>query len=137
MFEKVDCIRIQVPDISSGLEYYHEQLGLPIKWRTENAVGLSLQDNISEIVLHMENFPIEIDFKVKSVPESLNHIEKAGGKIIEGPFDIDIGKCAVVQDPWGNQYVILDSSKGLYQVDKDGTVIGIGQDHGSQNPNSR
>jgi hypothetical protein len=30
----------------------------------------------------------------------------------------------VVQDPWGNQIVLLDSSKGLLATDADGYIIG-------------
>ena len=51
-------------------------------------------------------------------------IEAAGGKIVVPPFDIQIGRCVVVQDPWGNQFVLLDSSKGLLITDAEGNVIG-------------
>jgi hypothetical protein len=40
------------------------------------------------------------------------------------PFDLRIGRCAVVQDPWGNQLTILDMSKGALVTDADGKVIG-------------
>lgn len=39
-------------------------------------------------------------------------------------FDIEIGKCAVVKDPWGNQFVILDDSKGVFLTDENGNIIG-------------
>jgi predicted enzyme related to lactoylglutathione lyase len=35
-----------------------------------------------------------------------------GGSIIEGPFEVMIGRAAVVEDPWGNRVVLIDSSKG-------------------------
>lgn len=41
------------------------------------------------------------------------------------PFDIQIGKCAVVKDPWDNQYVILDMSKGSFITDEKGNIIGL------------
>jgi lactoylglutathione lyase len=47
----------------------------------------------------------------------------AGGKIRRGPFEIPIGRCAVVADPWNNVLVILDASKGTLQVDEDKRVI--------------
>ena len=50
--------------------------------------------------------------------------EAAGGKIVVPPFDIQIGRAVVVQDPWGNQFVLLDASKGLLVTDADGNVIG-------------
>jgi hypothetical protein len=40
------------------------------------------------------------------------------------PFDIQIGRAVVVQDPWGNSYVLLDASKGLLATDENGRVIG-------------
>jgi hypothetical protein len=40
------------------------------------------------------------------------------------PFDIQIGRCMVVQDPWGTQLVLLDASKGLLVTDAAGNVTG-------------
>ena len=40
-----------------------------------------------------------------------------------GPFQIQIGLCAVVSDPWDNVLVILDASKGPLQVDKNKRVV--------------
>ena len=38
------------------------------------------------------------------------------------PFDIAIGRCAVVQDRWGNRLVLLDHSKGRLLTDATGRV---------------
>jgi predicted enzyme related to lactoylglutathione lyase len=65
-----------------------------------------------------------MDIKVDSVVEAVKEIEKAGGQIIYGPFDVPIGKCAVVKDPWNNKYVILDTTKGTYITDSEGNIIG-------------
>ena len=51
-------------------------------------------------------------------------IEQAGGKVIVPPFDIQIGRCAVLEDPWGNPLVLLDTSKGLLKTDAAGNVTG-------------
>ena len=40
------------------------------------------------------------------------------------PFDIQIGRCVVVEDPWGNTLVLLDGSKGTLKTDADGNVTG-------------
>ena len=61
---------------------------------------------------------------MNSADEAAAKIQAAGGKIVEPPFDIRIGRCAVVEDPWGNQLVILDISKGLLITDADGNVVG-------------
>lgn len=125
LFTKIDCIRLNVVDINKGINFYHEKLGFPIIWKTKKAVGLEIPSAVSEIVLHTENIPLEVDFKVESVPQAMKRFEKAGGKVIKGLFSIDIGKCAVVQDPWGNEFVILDSSKGTYKVNKNKEVIDL------------
>jgi lactoylglutathione lyase len=41
------------------------------------------------------------------------------------PFDIPIGRCAVVVDPWENQLVLLDNSKGHLVTDQSGNIIGL------------
>ncbi|MBX3080330.1 MAG: hypothetical protein KF716_01770 [Anaerolineae bacterium] len=50
--------------------------------------------------------------------------EQVGGKVIVPPFDIQIGRAAVVADPWGNQFVMLDATKGLLKVDEHKNIIG-------------
>ena len=37
----------------------------------------------------------------------------AGGRRIQEPFDIEVGRCAVVEDPFGNKLVLLDLRYGL------------------------
>ena len=43
---------------------------------------------------------------------------------MQGPFDIQIGRCVVVQDPWGNELVLLDMSKGRLRTDDAGNILG-------------
>src|SRR6056297_2793851 len=124
LFTKVDCFRIYVPDLQKGLEFYSENLGLKIIWKTETAVGLGMDEDKTELVIQKERKGQEVDFKVESVEESVEKIKQAGGKIVYGPFDIKIGKCAVVKDPWENEYVILDSSKGTFITDENGNITG-------------
>jgi lactoylglutathione lyase len=124
LMRKVDCVRLYVPDLDAGLAYYRDQLGHELIWRTERAVGLRLPDTDAEIVLHTERQGPETDLLVDSADAAAVRIEEAGGRIVAGPFDIQIGRCAVVQDPWGNQVVLLDTSKGLLVTDGDGNVVG-------------
>jgi predicted enzyme related to lactoylglutathione lyase len=37
---------------------------------------------------------------------------KGGGRVVRGPFDIEVGRCVVVEDPWGNRLVLLDLGRG-------------------------
>jgi len=58
------------------------------------------------------------------VPDAVSAFVEAGGEVVKPPFEIQIGRCAVVRDPWGNVLVILDASKGLLRTDDAGNVIG-------------
>ncbi len=123
----VDCVRLYVPDLDAGLAFYRDRLGLTLAWRSDVAIGLKLPESTTEIVLHTEPQPPEVDFLVDSADEAARQIEAAGGAIVVAPFDIDVGRCAVVQDVWGNQFIVMDLSKGLYTTDADGNVTGLSQ----------
>ena len=122
-FRKVDCLSIPVPDLDAALAFYAGHLGHELIWRSSKAAGLKLPDSNAELVLHTDDRPLETDLAVESVPQALERFRAAGGKILAGPFDIQIGLCAVVADPWGNVLVLLDASKGLLRVDEDKRVI--------------
>jgi len=124
LIRKVDCIQIQVPNLDAGLAFYHDQLGHQLVWRTESAVGLRLPDTDAEIVLQIERPGIEIDLMVASVDVAVTRIVDAGGTVVVPPFDIQIGRCVVVQDPWGTRLILLDASKGLLATDAAGNVVG-------------
>ncbi len=124
LFERIDCIHIRVSDIDSGLAFYQKSLGLKLLWRTENACGLGMKADESEIVISTEDY-LAVDLKVENVEEALKIFIQAGGKVEEGPFNIDIGKCAVVSDLWGNKYCLLDTTNGTYDTNDDGVVCGV------------
>jgi lactoylglutathione lyase len=114
---------LNVKVLDSGIEFYLSQLGLELIWKTQRAVGFSMSDDVTEIVLHCEPNAPEIELKVQSADEAANQFEQAGGKVVVPPFDIQIGRCVVVRDPWGNDLVVLDSSKGLLKTDSEDNVI--------------
>ncbi len=124
LFHKVDCVRLPVADLEAGLAFYRDGLGHDLNWRTATAAGLSMPDSDAEIVIHTEGHPPETDLLVDSVDEAAGRYASAGGRIIASPFDIAIGKCAVVADPWGNVLVMLDLSKGRLAVDGERRVTG-------------
>lgn len=121
--ESVDCVSLPVRDLDEALAFYGDRLGHELIWRTPTAVGLRLPNSEAELVLHTEDRPAEVDLKVASVPEALGRFVAAGGSIIEGPFEIAIGLCALVADPSGNRLMLLDTSKGLLDTDDQGNVI--------------
>ena len=124
LIQKVDSVQLYVADLESGLSFYRDSLGLELIWRTEQAIGLRIPNDVTEIVIRTKKLPLEIDFKVKSADDAAVQIEEAGGKVVVPPFDIQIGRCVVINDPWENELVFLDSSKGLLKTDSDGNVIG-------------
>lgn len=123
LIKKVDCIRLSVPDLEEGLAFYRDRLGLQMVWRTALAAGLRMADTDTEIVLHTEEKEAEIDLLVDSADQAAEVIRSAGGKVVAPPFDIPIGRCLVMQDPWGNELVLLDMSKGPLITDESGMVI--------------
>ncbi len=118
------CIRLHVASLEAGLAFYRDRLGHELIWRSKEAVGLRLPGSEAEIVLVIEPIDAEIDFAVDSADKAAARYEKAGGMVVVPPFDIQIGRAAVVQDPWGNRYVILDASKGLLAPDEEKNVTG-------------
>src|SRR5690349_1622730 len=124
LFRKVDCIRLYVPNLEAGLAFYRDQLGHELIWRTATAAGLRLPNSDAELVLQSEDQRQEVDLLVDSADEAAKIVEQAGGKLIIPPFDIQVGRCVVLEDPWGNPLVLLDTSKGLLKTDEEGNVIG-------------
>jgi predicted enzyme related to lactoylglutathione lyase len=123
LLQYVDCIRLSVPDIETGLHFYRDKLGHKLLWRMADAAGLQMKDTQTEIVIHTESHVPDYAIKVQNVDDAARQVEEAGGKIIKPPFDIRIGRWAVVQDPWGNQFSVLDFSKGLLVTDSEGNVV--------------
>jgi lactoylglutathione lyase len=126
LFRKVDCHSIPVGDLEAALAFYRDGLGHELIWRDATAAGLRLPDSEAELVLHTEERPVETDLLVASVPAAIERFVQAGGQVLAGPFEIRIGLCAVLEDPWQNRLVILDSSKGQLLTDATGNVIGRG-----------
>jgi len=124
LIRKVDCVRLYVPDLEAGLTFYRDQLGHELIWRTATAAGLRLPETDAELVIQTEEQRQEIDLLVDSADEAAKFIQQAGGRIIVPPFDIQIGRCVVVEDPWNNPLVLLDMSKGSLTTDAEGNVTG-------------
>lgn len=125
MFQKIDCIRIEVPDLERAIEYYTQVMGLRLNWkRGTSDAGLKMIDSETELVLVTEKLDgSETDILVKSADAAAEKFRLSGGSIVVEPFDIPIGRCAVLEDPWKNRFVVLDMTKGKLHVDDDGNVL--------------
>jgi len=123
LFKKLDCHSLPVDDLDAAIAFYRDRLGHELVWRDERGAGLRLPESDAELVLHVDRRPVETDLLVDAVPEAIARFVEAGGKVMAGPFEIRIGLCAVLEDPWQNRIVILDTSKGTLRTDPDGNVI--------------
>jgi predicted enzyme related to lactoylglutathione lyase len=77
-----------------------------------------------ELVLQTERPELEPNFLVDSADDAARRFAAAGGSVVAGPIDIQIGRCVVVRDPWGNRLVLLDMSKGRLVTDELGNITG-------------
>ena len=126
LFRRIDCLALPVPDLDQALAFY-TALGHELVWRSAASAGMRLPDCDAELVLQTERSGAETDITVDAVGPAIDRFVDAGGRVIVPPFDIAIGLCALVADPWGNQLVLLDNSKGILTTDDDGNVTGIEQ----------
>ena len=86
--------------------------------------GLRTPDSDTEIVLTTRQ-GYEPDWKVASADLAAEVFDANGARVLVGPTDIPIGRLAIVEDPFGNRLVLLDSTKGTYDTDESGAVIGV------------
>lgn len=109
---KIDCIMVRVPDLGAATEFYTRSFGLRRLWADATSVGLGLAETDAEVVLHTMDLAGD-----ESVYYLVDDVDAATaqypGKIRTAPFDIAVGRCAVLEDPFGNAVGILDLSKGL------------------------
>ena len=126
LLRAVDAVTVRVPDLDSGLEFYRDALGHELVWRNDEIgqAGLRLPDADTEIVLATE-LDYAPSWLVDSADQAAEQIASRGGRLVTAAFDIPVGRCAVVEDPFGNVLVVLDLSKGLYSTDDGGTVTGV------------
>jgi catechol 2,3-dioxygenase-like lactoylglutathione lyase family enzyme len=124
LFQGIDCVMLRVSDLEPAIEFYCERLQHELVWRLPTAAGLRLPGAAAELVLHTQQGP-EVDLLVEDVDRAFDRFTEAGGVAVQSPFDIPIGRCAVVRDPFGNTLTMLDQSKGTFAVDSQGAVVGL------------
>lgn len=114
---------MKVADLDDGLAFYAGKLGHDIIWKTTTAAGLKLPHSEAELVISTVNGP-ETDLKVEDTHKAFEEMIAAGATAVMPPFEILIGYCAIIDDPWGNRITILDTKKGLLKTDEQKNVIG-------------
>lgn len=125
----VDAVTVPVPDLDAGLACYADQLGHELLWRNDELgqAGLRCPDTETELVL-TTGLPYAPNWLVDSADAAAAKIIEAGGRMISEPADIPVGRVAVVADPFGNELILVDLSKGRYRTDAAGQVTGVHPD---------
>jgi predicted enzyme related to lactoylglutathione lyase len=124
LLQKIDSIRIPVPDLESGLAFYRDQLGHVLIWRLNHGAGLRMPGSNAEIVLIPQGDDLQVNFQVASADMAAERFAESGGKVLVPPFDTLNGRAAVVQDPFGNVYALRDDRLGELITNEQGAVLG-------------
>jgi predicted enzyme related to lactoylglutathione lyase len=124
LLQKIDSIRIPVPDIETGLAFYRDQLGHVLIWRLDHGAGLRMPGSNAELVLVPQGDDLQVNFQVASADSAAERFVEAGGKVIIQPFNTLNGRAAVVQDPFGNVFALRDDRLGELITDEAGVVLG-------------
>lgn len=111
MLRKTDCVMVPVPDLDAGVDLYQRAFGLTVHWRDTVSVGLGLEDSTTEVVLNVDGIS-GVHYLVDDVPAAVEQALAEGCTLTVAPFEIVIGRCAVLRDPFGNPVHLLDMTKG-------------------------
>ncbi|WP_250030086.1 VOC family protein [Paractinoplanes maris] len=117
MLRKIDCVMVRVDALEAAEAFYTKVFGLQPLWRDESAVGMALPETDAEVVLHTMDLPADLNvyFLVDDVAAAVAAYERGGCVVRTSPFDVAIGRCAVLEDPFGNSLCVIDLSKGPRQ----------------------
>ena len=106
---------IKVDDIWRARDFYVRVFGMIPTWSDASSVGLRFPESDAEIVLHrIAEIPVRVDvaYLVDNVAIAIPLLEAQGCTIVEPPFEVAIGKCAVIADPFGTPLTLIDMTKG-------------------------
>jgi predicted enzyme related to lactoylglutathione lyase len=116
LFRKIDNHLLRVSDLDAAISFYRDKLSHQLLWRSDDSAGFALPETDAELVVLLSIGP-ETDIVVANVDAAYATFLSAGGESVQPPFDIAIGRCARIRDPFGNELTILDQSKGsLFRV---------------------
>jgi lactoylglutathione lyase len=105
---------VRVDDLTRAVEFYIRVFGLRPRWRDETSVGMGMVESDAEVVLHTMDLPADcgVHYLVDDVPDAVATCQRAGCTVRVAPFEVAMGRCAVVVDPFGNTVCLLDMSRG-------------------------
>jgi len=111
LLRKADRIRLAVDDLAAAIDFY-QRPGYDLIWRRPTAAGLRLPESDAELVVRTEELGVEVDLLVDDAEQAAEQFVSAGGTLVSGRHEIEIGRCVMVADPWGNTLTLLDMSHG-------------------------
>lgn len=106
---------VKVDDIDTARDFYLRVFGMLPAWRDATSAGLKFPESDAEVVLHnIASIPARVDvtYLVDDVVAAVAALTAEGCAIAAAPFDVAIGKCAVIADPFGTPLTIIDMTKG-------------------------
>ncbi len=106
---------VKVDDVDRAREFYIRVFGMRPTWRDATSAGLRFPESDAEIVLHnIASIPVRVDvtYLVDDVAAAVDALKLEGCTIAAPPFDVVIGKCAVIIDPFGTPMTLIDLTKG-------------------------
>ena len=106
---------VYVADPALAAPYYVKVFGLRELWKDESTIGLGMSETDAEIVLHCDaSIPakVVVHYLVDDVVDAVKRLEQQGCRVLVKPFEIVIGQCAVIEDPFNVQLCLLDMTKG-------------------------
>src|SRR6266849_3407652 len=115
LLRKIDCVMLRVDDLRAASEFYEHVLGLTPLCSDEHSVALGMPESEAEIVLHNDpGIPRDcnVHYLVDDVSKAVANLAAEGCRVIVAPFEVRIGKCAVLADPFENSLNLIDMTKG-------------------------
>jgi glyoxylase I family protein len=115
ILRKIDCVMVKVENLDAARRFYERVLGLTHLWSSTHSIALGMRDCDAEIVLHNDpQIPREcnVHYLVGDVKEAAAKLNSAGCSLLVAPFEVRIGMCAVLRDPFENLLNLIDMSKG-------------------------
>jgi predicted enzyme related to lactoylglutathione lyase len=115
MLRKIDCVMLHAESLDTAIDYYQRVFGLHLHWRNGLQAGLGMPETDAEIVLYSgPKLPpgARVHYLTDDVTSAVEQLAARGCTSLVAPFEVAIGMCAVVSDPFGNSLAILDMTKG-------------------------
>lgn len=118
MLKKIECVTICVNDVAEAVDFYADVFGLKPLWRDEqtDSAGLLFSDINAELVLVYDPHrpgQTEVHYLGDDVASAVQRYTEQGRIVLTQPFDTRMGNGAVIQDPFGIRFFLLDRSKDM------------------------